>query len=91
MKDHRLNDRKVEDHLGFYDVQLKALAALWAAIADATGIPLEICETKGYCEDCAQGRKGGFINHFNLTTNKIDCASLDMEYVLELAQQHSQC
>lgn len=91
MEDYRINDRKVEDHLGFYDVQVKALAALWAAIADATGIPLEICETKGYCEDCAQGRHGGFINHFNLTTNKIDCASLDMEYVLELAQQHSQC
>ena len=90
MEGYKLNGRKVEKHLGFYEIQLKALAALWASIADATGIELEICKTKGYSNDCAQGNFNGFINHYNLTTNKIDCASLDMEYVLELAKQHAQ-
>ena len=90
MEGYELNGRKIETHLGFYDVQLKALAALWAAIADATGINLEVCDVQGYCEDCAQGKFNGFINHFNLTRNKIDCASLDMNGVLQLAQSHSQ-
>jgi hypothetical protein len=90
MEGYELNGRKIEKHLGFYPVQLQALAALWASVADATGINLEICETRGYCEGCAKGEHNGFINHYNLTTNKMDCASLDMEYVLELAKQNSQ-
>lgn len=90
MKDYKINGRKIEDHLGFYPVQLQALAALWAAVADATGIDLEICDVKGYCEKCAKGEHNGFINHYNLTKNKMDCASLDMDYVLELAKQNSQ-
>lgn len=90
MEGYELNGRKVEKHLGFYPVQLQALAALWAAISDATGINLDVCDVKGYCESCAKGEYNGFINHFNLTKNKIDCASLDMEYVLELAKQNSQ-
>jgi len=90
MEDYKLNNRKIPSHLGFYPVQLQALGALWAAIADSTGINLEICNVKGYCEECATGKHNGFINHYNLTKNKMDCASLDMEYVLELAKQHAQ-
>lgn len=90
MKGHKLNNRKIEDHLGFYPIQLQALASLWAAIADATGINLEVCNTKGYSEECAKGEFNGFINHYNLTKNKIDCASLDMDFVLELAKLNSQ-
>lgn len=91
MSGHEINGRKIEDHLGFYPVQLEALAALWAAISEATGIPLAICETRGHCQDCADGKHDGFINHFNLTTNKMDCASLDMNLVLEKAQSISSC
>lgn len=89
-EDCELNGRKIERHLGFYPIQLQALAALWAAVADATGINLDVCSVKGYCESCAKGQHNGFINHFNLTKNKIDCASLDMDRVLELAKQNSQ-
>jgi hypothetical protein len=82
---HKINNRKIEDHLGFYPVQLEALAALWAAVHNATGMSLDICEVRGHCPDCAEGRHSGFINHFNLTTNKMDCASLNMKEVLEKA------
>ena len=86
MEGYTLNGRRVETHLGFYPVQLEALGALWKAISKATGINLDICEVKGYCEDCAKGKFNGFINHFNLTKKKIDCASLDMDFVLSLAK-----
>ena len=82
---HKLNGWKVPDHLGFYDIQLEALAALWEAVHQATGIPLEICLTKGVDKSCQTGEFAGFINHFNLTKNKQDCISLDMEKVLEKA------
>ncbi len=82
---HKLNGWKVPDHLGFYDIQLEALAALWEAVHQATGIPLEVCLTKGVDEACQRGDFAGFINHFNLTSNKQDCISLDMEKVLKKA------
>jgi|13_taG_2_1085334.scaffolds.fasta_scaffold00788_4 RNAse (barnase) inhibitor barstar len=75
----------VQEHLGFYKVQLDALAALWECVSYACNIPLEVCETKGVDEDCVAGKFNGFINHFNLTNNKIDCASLNMKEVLEVA------
>lgn len=90
VKDSELNGRSLGQHLGFYPVQLAALAALWASVADATGIELTTCDTKGYCEPCAKGEHNGFINHYNLTRNKIDCASLKMHSVLALAKQNAQ-
>lgn len=78
-------DKIVPEHLGFYDVQIDALAALWECVSYATDIPLEICTVRGECESCKDGSFAGFINHFNLTDNKMDCASLDMELVLEKA------
>jgi hypothetical protein len=85
-----LNNRAIGPHLDFYPIQLDALAALWAAIHDATGINLEVCNVKGVDEDCRQLKFNGFINHYNLTSNKIDCASLDMDAVLENAKVFSQ-
>ena len=78
-------DKIVPEHLGFYDVQLDALAALWECVSYATGIPLEVCEVRGECESCKDGSFAGFINHFNLTDNKMDCSSLDMQLVLNKA------
>ena len=85
-----LNGRPIGPHLDFYPIQLQALAALWAAVHDAVGINLEVCDTKGVDEDCRNLRFNGFINHYNLTKNKIDCSSLDMEKVLVRAKEFSQ-
>ena len=82
-------DKTVPEHLGFYEIQLDALAALWECVSFATGIPLEVCETQGIDQDCVEGKFAGFINHFNLTENKIDCANLDMNMVLKKALEIS--
>ena len=82
-----VNGRSVGKHLDFYPVQLEALAALWAAISNATGINMDVCEVQGYCEECAKGQFNGFINHYNLTTNKIDCSSLNMNQMLNKASE----
>ncbi|MAH45904.1 hypothetical protein CMI37_08735 [Candidatus Pacearchaeota archaeon] len=80
-----VNGRSVGPHLDFYPVQLDALAALWAAVADAIVIDLDVCTTKGVCEKCTSFTCKPFINHYNLTRNKIDCSSLDMQAVLKKA------
>ncbi len=79
----------LEEHLGFYDVQLEALKALWVAIHKGIGIPLE-CPTDSSGDlvetvdkDCEASRFKGFINHYNLTKRKIDCAGLDLVGLLK--------
>jgi len=83
------HDRSLDEHLDFYPVQLEALKALWIAVNSATGIPFE-CPTdvngelvKGVDTECERGVFEGFINHFNLTRRKIDCAGLDLVGLLE--------
>jgi hypothetical protein len=51
---------------------------------------MEVCNTKGVDADCKNLQFNGFINHYNLTSNKIDCSSLDMVKVLEKAKEFSQ-
>ena len=41
-KDKKVHGKTLKPFLGFYDVQIEALAALWEAIHNSTGIPLEI-------------------------------------------------
>ena len=86
------HDRKLPEHLGFYPVQLEALKALWVAVHGATGIPLE-CPTDsngelvtGVDKRCERGEFKGFINHYNLTRRKIDCAGLDLVGLLKEAK-----
>ena len=80
----KCHGRGLEEHLGFYDVQLEALKALWAAIHKGIGIPLECpTDTSGALveavdKDCEKSKFSGFINHYNLTRRKIDCAGLDL-------------
>lgn len=75
----------LKEHLDFYPVQLEALAALWEAVSNATGMELDVNLEKGVCEEAKKCSGPSFVNHYNLTSNKIDCASLDMEAVLEKA------
>ena len=72
-------------HLDFYPVQLEALAALWEAVSNATGMELNVNLKKGVCEEAKKCSGPSFVNHYNLTRNKIDCASLDMQAILEKA------
>ena len=82
-----VHGKKLMPFLGFYDHQVKALAALWEAVSWATGIPLELPETKETVDKKVRnGTFKGFANHYHITTGKIDCAGLKNEKVLEMAK-----
>ena len=77
-------NRKVEDFTWFYPVQIEALKALYKAMHEGCGIPLEAPNEKwAYDKNAAAGKFKGFMNHFHCSTKKIDCAGLDIETLLK--------
>lgn len=82
-----MHGKYLEPFLGFYDVQIDALKALMKAVHDATGIPLETPNSSTTSAPAVRGTYGGFISHFHLKKNKIDCAGLDLpELISEIKQ-----
>ena len=85
----KCHGRGLPEHLGFYDVQIDALKALFKAVNNGIGIPLE-CPTdsqgklvEAVDKRCERSQFSGFINHYNLTRRKIDCAGLELLEILE--------
>ena len=88
VNDAYVHGRKLEEHLGFYPVQIEALKALMKAVNKATGIPLQTpldrsgnTNTK-VSKKCAEGRFEGFISHYHLTKRKIDCAGMKLDRLI---------
>jgi len=67
----------------FYPEQIEALKALYKAIHEGCGVPLEAPKEKwAYDSYAASGRFKGFMNHFHCSKRKIDCGGLDIEELL---------
>ena len=82
----RVHNQTLDPFLGFFDVQKQALAALYEAIHNATGIPYDTPSVKdGVDPQCANELFTGFCSHYHLTTRKIDCAGLDLDEICEKA------
>jgi hypothetical protein len=82
--DAMVRSKRLSPHLGFYDVQIRALKALWKAISSGIGIPLvsppddgglAVSNTSPSAKACSFS---GFISHYHLSSGKIDCAGLDI-------------
>tara|TARA_B100001250_G_scaffold409549_1_gene434095 strand:- start:934 stop:1830 length:897 start_codon:yes stop_codon:yes gene_type:complete len=83
-----VHGRKLKPFLGFYHIQLQALAALYDAVSRACDIPLAAPEEKTSLSRGVQnGTFRGFCSHFHLTKNKKDCAGLDIDAVLQMAKE----
>ena len=84
-----VHGRRLEPFLDFYPVQIEALKALWVAVHEATGIPYEAPlnedgETStAYEQSVAYGNFTGYISHYHVSKNKIDCANLDIKKLLD--------
>ncbi|UCF20762.1 MAG: N-acetylmuramoyl-L-alanine amidase [Gemmatimonadota bacterium] len=80
----RVHGRAMEDFLGFYPIQLEALKALWKAVHLAAGIPLQVpTRADGKLIEELDSRVvakeyRGFVCHYHLNPEKIDCAGLDL-------------
>jgi len=82
-EDAWVHGNKLKPFTWFYPEQIQALKALYKALHEGCGIPLEAPLTKwAYDSDCAAGRFKGFMNHFHCSKKKIDCGGLDIEKLL---------
>ncbi len=81
-KEKKVHGSYLEPFLGFYDVQLDALKALMKAVNEATGIPLETPNSSTTSAPAVRGTYKGFISHYHLKKNKIDCAGLDLKQLI---------
>ena len=89
--DAQVNGSNLKEHLGFYDIQLEALKALWSACAAAYDIPLqsiasgdENFQTSTKTESkVSNGSFKGFVSHYHITKRKIDCGGMDIVKMLK--------
>lgn len=83
----KVHGQVLSPFMDFYPVQKEALKALWKAVSNATGISLEVPLhsngklIKGVLPDVRN--VNGFVNHYNLTSRKIDCAGLDLKGMMK--------
>ena len=84
----QVHGKTLKPFMDFYPVQIKALQALWKAIHEGVGIPLECpLDDNGNnlnttSKKVQAGTFKGFISHFHVTKKKIDCAGLDIKKLL---------
>lgn len=84
-----VHGNKLGEHTDFYPIQIEALKALWKAIHKTTEIPYEAPKNQfgktstKYEQDVKYGSFSGFISHYHVSKNKIDCAGLDIVKLLE--------
>jgi len=84
-----VHGNKMKPFTGFYDVQIQALKALWKAIHEGLGVPLECpVDDKGntlkeVSKDVESNKFRGFVSHYHATSRKIDCAGLDIKKLLQ--------
>ena len=81
--DATVHGKKMEPFMDFYDIQKEALKALMEAVHNALDIPLEAPEGDTVVKEVASGKYKGFVHHFNVVKNKIDCAGLDLGKIVE--------
>ena len=81
--DATVHGKKMEPFMDFYDIQKEALKALMEAVHNALDIPLESPDGDTVVREVASGKYKGFVHHFNVVKNKIDCAGLDLKKIVE--------
>ena len=90
LSDSRLHGGKVEEHLGYYPVQIEAYKALLKALMDHYPIAAEYpCKGDtdelllGVHQDSADANYSGVVCHYHLTRKKIDCAGLELDKIIK--------
>jgi hypothetical protein len=82
-KDSRVHGRRLKPHLGYYPIQIRAYKTLLKTLCDHYDINHNTPPTDGVWDAAATGRYNGIVCHYHLTRNKIDCAGLDLETIVQ--------
>ena len=91
----RVHGEELEDFTGFYPIQIRALKQLWKAIYGCTNIDMKTLlsqfgnTSKRYEQDAKYGKFSGFVSHYHVSKNKIDCAGLDIAALLKQCEEEN--
>jgi hypothetical protein len=83
ISDATVHGKKMEPFMDFYPVQKEALKALMEAVHNCLDIPLESPDGDTVVREVASGKFKGFVHHFNVVKNKIDCAGLNLKKIVK--------
>jgi len=94
--DSHVHGVKLEEHLGYYPVQIEAYKALLRALMDHYPIAAEYpCDGEteelllGVHQDSANADFSGVVCHYHLTRRKIDCAGLELDKIIKELRDES--
>ena len=83
ISDAKVHGKTLEPFMAFYPIQKEALTALYRAIHEACDVPYETPDGDTTVRSVSSGRYKGFVHHYNVVKNKIDCAGLDIKEIME--------
>lgn len=89
VKGAKVHGRTLEDHLDFHPAQIRSLIQLWKGIHIAYNVPFQTPTKKDGSEygtthpASMNVQFRGFVHHYNLTKNKIDCGGLDLTKLID--------
>lgn len=89
LKNTKVNGGTIEEHLGFYPVQEEALKVLIHTVCNHYGIPLAVPKDSSgkmidkVVPEVASGKFAGVVCHYHITDQKIDCAGLKLDEIVE--------
>lgn len=79
----KIHKSVIDSHLDFYDIQKEALSVLIKTVCNWYGIPLQTPDSITEVPEVANGSYKGVVCHYHVTTDKIDCAGLNIKKLLE--------
>lgn len=79
----RVHNEVIGSHLDFYEVQKKALSVLIKTVCNYYNIPLNTPDSITEVPEVANGSYKGVVSHYHVTTNKTDCAGLDIKSIIK--------
>ena len=79
-----VHGKKLPPFMGFYEVQLKALRAVWSCVSKYCDIPLKGPDTTTVYQPAIDGNWRGICSHFHVSRHKIDVAGLDINQQISL-------
>ena len=86
-KNSYVHGHKLEEHLGFYPVQIEACKALWKALEGM--IPLQTPDSTTVYPPAVSGEYRGVIHHYHLKRSKIDCGGFDLQHYINEIKNES--
>ena len=78
-----VHGRKLKPHLGYYKIQIEAYKVLLKTLTEHYNIQLKTPDEAKVIKEAKRGKYNGVVCHYHVSRNKIDCAGLDLNKIID--------